>query len=549
MKKAIYQSVRPFSKSLLLLATLGMVMGCQAIKDIANVKPFDGIVYKLNYQPAKTQVQGLVLDAKTNEPLQIPVKVAILGKDAGRTITFAGKAQTAYTAPKGDLFIGLKGTEPTVSAPAELRVVVNADGYVASSINLALTKSLNSPFTIRLVKLSATPAGVAAQTATATTSTSGALTANKVIDVTVPATATALALPMSVSLSANTVMKDDKGQPVKGNVTASVVAYSGQSQDALQTFPGGLSAPVVKNAQGASNVTGRFAPVSFVSIEIRNSSGQIVSTFSQPVTVQMSVPSGVYNPQTKQALKNSDNLEVYSYNENTGEWTYERTVSVRQQGSSLVADVPITHLSGYALTTERPADACSSTFKIANLPANYSYIADLIVYEGSNQDQALVLERTGSLSGDQFALTLDNSQRYEVAILDPLSGNVIGRSGKFTNACSGGASAAGTITITPPANKINANFTVRAVCENGKNIEVYPTTTVYYQEAGSNSSVKAGVTFVDGKGTLTGLTPNTNYTASVYYEGVFTENFNSGAADSDRTLTYVLKNNVSVCNQ
>ncbi|GAB3025755.1 fibronectin type III domain-containing protein [Spirosoma pulveris] len=549
MKKVMHQSVLPFSRSLLLVAVLGMVMGCQAIKDIANVKPLDGVVYKLNYQPAKTQVQGLVLDAKTNEPLQIPIKVSILGKDASRTITFAGKAQTTYTAPKGDLFIGLKGTEPTVSVPAELRVVVAADGYVASSTNLTLTKSLNNPFTIRLVKLDATPAGVAAQAATATASTSGALTASKVIEVTVPATATASSLPISVSLSANTVMKDDKGQPVKGNVTASVVAYSGQSQDALQTFPGGLSARVVKNAQGANNVTGRFAPVSFVSIEIRNSSGQIVSTFSQPVLVQMGVPSGVYNPQTRQTLKIGDKLEVYSYNENTGDWTYERNVNVRQQGSSLVSDVPITHLSSYALTTERPADACSPAFKIANLPVNYSYVAELIGYNGDNQDQALVLERTGALSGDQFTLVLDNSQRYEVAILDPLSGDVIGRSGKFTNACSGGASAAGTITITPPNNKINAHFTVRAVCENGKNIEVYPTTTVYYQEAGSSSSVKAGVTFVDGKGTLTGLKPNTNYTASVYYEGAFSENFNSGPADSDRTLTYVLKDNVSVCNQ
>lgn len=545
----MHQSIRAFSRSSLLLAILGMIMSCQAIKDIGNVKPFDGVIYKLNYQPAKTQVQGLVVDAKTNEPLQIPIKVAILGKDASRTITFAGKAQTTYTAPKGDLFIGLKGAEPTVSAPAELRVVVNADGYVASSINLTLTKSLNNPFIIRLVKLDATPAGVAAQAATATASTSGALTTNKVIEVTVPATATAPALPVSVSLSANTVMKDDKGQPVNGDVTASVVAYSGQSQDALQTFPGGLSAPVVKNAQGTSNVTGRFSPVSFVSIEIRNGSGQIVSTFSQPIIVQMGIPSGVYNPQTKQALKSGDKLEVYSYNENTGDWTYERNASVRQDGSSLVADVLITHLSGYALTTERPADGCSQLFKIANLPANYSYIAELTVYDGANQDRAQVLERTGSLSGDQFALTLDNSQRYEVTILDPLSGNVIGRSGKFTNACSGGAGAASTITITPPTDRINARFTVRAVCENGKNIEVYPTTTVYYQEAGSNSANKAGVTFVDGKGTLTGLKPNTNYTAIVYYEGTYSENFNSGPTDSDRTLVYVLKDNVSVCNK
>ncbi|RYF59010.1 MAG: hypothetical protein EOO39_33650, partial [Cytophagaceae bacterium] len=203
-------SSRPFLKTLFILTTLGLAVGCQEITDIKNIDPLKGVVFKLNYQPGKAQVQGLVVDAKTGVPLDIPIQVSIQGKDASRTITFDGKALTTYTAPKGDLYIGLKGTVPTAAAPAELRIVVDAEGYIASSANLSLKRSLNDPFTIRLVKITSTPAGVAAKVEDATASSAGAFTADKLIQVTTPSSASAAATNVTVSLPATTIMKDGK---------------------------------------------------------------------------------------------------------------------------------------------------------------------------------------------------------------------------------------------------------------------------------------------------------------------------------------------------
>lgn len=547
MYQFVQQSINSFLTKAGLLSMLGLLIGCQVLKDMGNIKPLDGVIFKLNYQPAKAQVQGLVLDAKTSEPLSIPVRVSILGKDASRTVTFSGKAQTSYIAPKGDVFIGLNGAEPTLTAPADLLVVLQAEGYVASSSNLSLTKSLNNPFFVRLLKRSAPPAGVAAQTATVITSSSGTLLTNQVIDLKIPTAVSPI--PLQVSLGANTVMKDDKGQLVTGNLTAWVVAYSSQSQDALLTFPGGLSAPVTRNAQGATGVKGRFNPVGFVSIELKSGRGQAVASLSQPALVQMTISATSYNPQTNQVIKAGDNLEVYSYNDTTGEWTYERTVVAIGQAGLLAVAIPMTHVGSYVLTTPRSVETCQLDLKVGTLPANHSYLADLISFQGANQDRPLVIERTPSVSGDQLAITLINKQRYELKITDPLNGYLIGHLGKFTHTCTRGVTTAVSVPITPPAYSVNANFTIKAVCENGKRIEVYPTTNLYVRETANPSAMLASTLLKDGKGTLTGLTPNTNYQALVYYEGAFSKPFNSGSADSDQTLTFVLSNEVSVCNQ
>ena len=535
-------SPRPFLKTLFILTTLGLAVGCQEITDIKNIDPLKGVVFKLNYQPAKSQVQGLVVDAKTGIPLDIPIQVSIQGKDASRTITFDGKALTAYTAPKGDLFIGLKGTVPTVAAPAELRIVVDADGYVASSVNLTLKRALNDAFVVHLVKLTATPAGVAAKVDDAVASTTGALTADKVIQLTTPSSTSAASMNMSVSLPASTVVKDAKGQPVTGKVTTSVVAYSGQSQEALQAFPGGLNASVAMDAQGKSGTKGVFEPVGFVAIEMKNSSNQTVSTFSKPVTVQMSIPANRFNSTTGQPVKEGDKLEVYSYNETTGAWTYEREVLAERKSNGLIANMSINHLSYYALTTPRASTTCHVTYTVSGLPEGYSIHYTLSKFDQGLGGSALAVSAGSSSENSsdrvfEFDVPAGN---YDFSVVDPVSNNAVLGSTKTTNPCG-----AISLKIAAPA-RLDANFTVRAKCENGKNIEVYPTVTVYYGEVG-NAYSGGSASFVSGKGTLKGLKPNTKYQACVHYEGEFCEEFTTAGTSADHTLEYILKSDTQAC--
>lgn len=535
-------SSRSFLKTLFILTTLGLAVGCQELTDIKNIDPLKGVVFKLNYQPAKSQVQGLVVDAKTGIPLDIPIQVSIQGKDAGRTVTFDGKALTTYTAPKGDLFIGLKGEVPTATTPAELRVVVDAQGYVASGVNLTLRRALNDAFIIRLVKTMATPTGVAAKVDEVIASSTGVLTVDKVIQVTTPASASVASMNMSLFFFAGTIVKDDKGQPVTGRIPTSLVAYSGQSQEALQAFPGGLNAPVAKDVQGKSDTKGIFDPIGFVAIEMKNLANQTVSTFSKPVTLQMSIPANRFNSSTGQPIKEGDKLEVYSYNETTGVWTYEREVMTERKGNDLMANVPINHLSYYALTIPRTSTTCRVAYTVRGLPEGYS-----VSYTLRKFDQGLsgysVLVSSGNSSDNtadrvfEFDVPAGN---YEFSILDPVSNNEVMNSTKATNPCG-----AISLNITPPS-RIDASFTVRAKCENGNNIEVYPTVTIFYGEVGKAYS-GGSASFVNGKGVLKGLKPNTKYQACIHYEGEYCVEFTMTDASSERTLDYILKSNSPAC--
>lgn len=538
MKNLTQRSPNSLIKAVVLSTTLGLVVGCQTIKDIQNIDPLKDVIFKLNYQPAKTQLQGLVVDAKTGLPLQIPIQVTIGGKDAGRAITFEGKALTTYKAPKGDIFIGLTGVEPTQTSPADIRVVVDADGYAASSINLSITKSLNDPFQIRLAKFDAPPAGVASSALSTPASASGVLTTQRVVEVTTAASGSMAAMPLTVTIPANTTLKDSKGAPVSGNVTTSVMAFNGQSPDARQAFPGGLLAPLAKNAQGKRDVKGLFSPVSFAAIEMRNPTGQLVSTFSQPASIQMGVPATTFNSSTGQRIKANDQLEVYSYDELTGSWTYERNVAVRQASNGFLADVPITHLSYYALTTPMDSETFQTSFTVRNLPVGTAYVYSLYRFDQGADGQGTEIQRASSTSNTlSFNLPVGS---YRLTVYDPVDLTPLG-----STILSNTSNSTTDVTYAPPTGRLKAAFTVRAVCENGKNFEVYPTVSVFYTETGKTGGGVA--TFANGKGDLTGLKPNTNYTATVYYEGSFSVNFNSGSADSEHSLNYVLKSNTIAC--
>ncbi|WP_080239293.1 hypothetical protein [Spirosoma rigui] len=538
MKNLTQRSPNSLIKAVVLSTTLGLVVGCQTIKDIQNIDPLKDVIFKLNYQPAKTQLQGLVVDAKTGLPLQIPIQVTIGGKDAGRAITFEGKALTTYKAPKGDIFIGLTGVEPTQASPADIRVVVDADGYAASSINLSITKSLNDPFQIRLAKFDAPPAGVASSALSTPASASGILTTQRVVEVTTAASGSMAAMPLTVTIPANTTLKDSKGAPVSGNVTTSVMAFNGQSPDARQAFPGGLLAPLAKNAQGKRDVKGLFSPVSFAAIEMRNPTGQLVSTFSQPASIQMGVPATTFNSSTGQRIKANDQLEVYSYDELTGSWTYERNVAVRQASNGFLADVPITHLSYYALTTPMDSETFQTSFTVRNLPVGTAYVYSLYRFDQGADGQGTEIQRASSTSNTlSFNLPVGS---YRLTVYDPVDLTPLG-----STILSNTSNSTTDVTYAPPTGRLKAAFTVRAVCENGKNFEVYPTVSVFYTETGKTGGGVA--TFANGKGDLTGLKPNTNYTATVYYEGSFSVNFNSGSADSEHSLNYVLKSNTIAC--
>ncbi|GAB3764931.1 hypothetical protein [Spirosoma pomorum] len=528
MQNIFYQPKWQLLKTIGLSTALGVLVGCQDLNDIKNIDPLKGVVFKLNYEPAKTLMQGLVVDAKTGMQLDVPITVSVFGPDASRVITYEGVSTTSFKNEKGDIFIGLIGSVPSTAKPAELRVVVDAPGYIGSSQYLTIREAKPEPFSIRLVKEDAPPVGVAISTETVETNSTGVVKTAEVIST--PIT-NSNSTQVTVELPAGTQLKDEKGQAVTGNLSAAVAAYSSQNQSSLSAFPGGFETRVSRDNQGQTNSAGSFATAGFASIEIASSSGQKVANFSQPVKVEMEVSKALINPETNAPVKVGDKIPVFSYNENTGEWIYERDAVVKSEQGELQVELEITHLSWYNLDwfyTGRNCDTGGWT--ITGKPDGQavrwvlfrgdSYYSSGISYENSVN----------------FYYPFPGQARLE---LFALNGSKIGSS--TVNSICGNNSVA----VNYPQ-LVDTKVKVLAYCENNNNVQISPSTWVYYRKAGSSDPMSVAY-FTAGQGTLTGLEPNTNYEAGVYYNGFQSRVINSGNQSGNQVVEIIFKKNVTIC--
>jgi hypothetical protein len=520
------------NKSILSSLILGLIVGCQDLKDIQQLDPLKGVVFKINYEPSPTTIQGLVVDAKTGTPLSVPVQVTIFGPDANRIVSYEGEAVSSFQSPKADLFLGLKGEVPSATKPAEVRIVVSATGYIRSSIYLFIDKAKPEPFSIRLVKKADPPAGVVLNQESIETAPTGMTKQAKSITTPTNASMTTRA---TVTLPANTLLTDAKGQPVVGNLSAQLVAYSSQTELSLRAFPGGFTTRVTRDDQGNTNVKGTFSPIGYVSIELTTASGQQATTLSQPVIAMLEIAGQLKNPQTGQPLKPGDQLPVFSYNENTGEWTYEQNVPLTQAGTGLVVSMPVRHLSGYHLAFWTPSGKCvnGGQWTLSGKPegkpikwvlynANQQYVSD-----GLSSENTITIPRLSS-----GAARLD--------LFSP-DGKLVGSS-TVSDACG-----SHNVSVAYPQNLIDLDISVTAYCENRTDIVVSPSAWVRYRKVGTTNWQQSFLTA--GQGKLVGLEPNTEYEAGVDYNGFNSVRINSGQTSGNQTIRIKLPDTISICQQ
>lgn len=544
MKKSLLSFNHPAGILLLLV----LMTGCKAITDMTKVEPFANVTYKLKYQPAKTLVQGLIVDAKTGVPLTVPVKILITGKDAGRIVTFEGIALRDFTADRGSLYLGLTGAVPTILAPAEIKIVADAAGYIPSSLTVPLIQEFNTPFTIPLVKESAPPAGVGVKTEALPASTAAGLTAAKQITVSAPATANGAPVQATIEFPQNTLLRDDKGNPVITTVTATVSTYSTQTPSALLGTAIGSNIVLAKDADGKTDVKASLQPAGYLSVELTDSKGTKVTSFSNPVTVSTGISSEFVHPITKQKVKAGDDLQVYVYDEKTGVWAYEQMTKAEPQGTGLGVKFTVTHFSDRAVGWQALNRCDAKYFSVTGLPPGlaFEYVYKENFYTGNEYRYQSAIGADGTATIYFPGASLDPAGRSMSAELFTASGvSLIKYTGPL---CS--APLLYKLTPPPAGNTVNVEAVAKATCENGKKFEITSPATIYYAKVSSPPpfgwpSTQFGP---DGKGTFVGLEPNTDYEARLYYgEDIFSQPFKTGTTNSTLNFEYKIRGDVSFC--
>ncbi len=126
------------------------------------------------------------------------------------------------------------------------------------------------------------------------------------------------------------------------------------NEQSLSAFPGGF---VVSTQNEDAREEGIFTTAGFVAVDM-SVNNTPVEQFDGDVSIDIDIPAGTMNPETGQPVQPGDVIPLYSYDEDTGEWTFERDVTIPSNGSGLAKGHPgnyrvtidnITHLSYWNL--------------------------------------------------------------------------------------------------------------------------------------------------------------------------------------------------------
>lgn len=506
-----FRNIYPINVALLSFIMLGLLIitGC----DITN--PTDGVKTKLNTKTRTTTVSILFLDARTGQPIgyedATPVHAQISGNDSNNIIDLFNRPKTEFTASNGflsfainDAIIPGKGSDQV-----EFNVLAQAPGYITTAQPVTIDHSGGNSLEIRMVNRNRLPAGVTGESSLSVGSldqngsTSDAInfasTENSEVNNSV-----------SVKVNENTIITDENGRPLTGQITADYNVFNTNEESAIQSFPGGLS-PKTSNAPDGSDRLS-FKPAGLFSLEIKDENNNYARQFDQPLQIGMEIDSDFTN-HSGESYTHGDEIEVWSFDTETGLWSFESTTNITEgTNNKLKAKFEVPHLSYWTVTSTGAVCEEGVTLNLSGsnqqIKAKY-YEYDTGDYLGSatsrkTDDGYRVIELKNTPDDVDGKIKLFDMNDNLIKTLSPVD--------LCSNSIDVDVSSEDELTVT---------FEGKGVCSDGSDIEVHPSFPAYFKLAGNSSWTYAGEV-EDGSLEVTFPTPG-DYLLGADYEEEFYE--------------------------
>jgi hypothetical protein len=478
-------------------ALLFAVSGCE----IKN--PVDGVKVLVNAPKVSTIVAVDLVDAKTGEQIGITntrqSRVKIEGAAKGLVVDIVGNSKTELTTGNGILNFALKeDAKPSLTNPINLTLVVEADGYLPTSQPISIVKEGGSSVVIKMVNKSNPPSGVTNKVA------AGAAVAGTIqAAITIEAASSGVKGAAVVTLPAGTVAKDRNGVALSGNLTAEVTYFSNRDNAAQAAFPGGFLVNTPSTGRGL------FTTAGFASFQLKDGSGRTASTFSgNPVAVSMKVSGETIFPGANRAIQPGDIIPIWSYDEQTGEWKFEKdgmvTGPTDAQGNYSV-NFTTTHFSWWNL------DWFNGNFCGQGLTVNVTGTFTSLQLRAKRVDTGEYFWYGGYVSSSDPSASLLNAPRNIPTLIEAYDcGGVVG-SVQVADLCGGDVNL-------PVSGTAGTNVTVQvsAYCANNPDVQVRPYVAIYIKDA---CGWRYGGYMQNGQITFDNLVLGNSYTFGVWYNG------------------------------
>ncbi|NMP30890.1 hypothetical protein HII17_04875 [Thalassotalea sp. M1531] len=256
----------------------------------------------------------------------------------------------------------------------DIKIVANADGYIDTGASILLSPN-QQHYYVELMLVKDEDGEAAPGILVTSQSIQNNIKDGKVVSPIELTSEVAFGSPaIRVSIPAGTEMTGSTGNLIDAT-KLKVVTYDPYEAQALDAYPGGLN--VIADATSFS-INGEvqdgereinFKSAGFAAINIEDDAGNKVKRFSQDIEVAMQVKWGTQDAEGN-TIKVGDTIPIWSYDEDTGKWSYEKEGTVQDLyflDGMFDLIFPINHLSYFNLDWHFGAKCPSAQFVLSDL--------------------------------------------------------------------------------------------------------------------------------------------------------------------------------------
>ncbi len=469
--------------------------------------------------------------------------VEITGPDAAKVYNIEGKRD--FKIQGGALLLLLDPNIKFVSDDEKYTVnlIVEPKGYLKRNVPVTFTKNENNGFVeIALVEIAAISKMekiARAEDNTGTIDATAGLNKEIVIKAdnskkAVEGVTTEIVVPQGVK------MKNEKGQILTGTLKAEVISFT-ETGEGTSFFPGGMF-PENIDMGGGRTEEGAFVSAGFTAVNM-TVGGERVSTFDgKPVTIKMNLGANTHNPKENRPYQVGDDIDIWSYETENGQWKFEKTGKIVLDGTKLCVMFETTHLSYFNLDYLASGDGgrCRrSNLKIkwpgvdmankVKCRFNFRYVGST---SSSDRWRQSAITKNDYIY-DGVVIDLKNAPQLavEVEVYDLENNTPLGKF-NFKNGDICGGNGNVNIDVAAPVKKQTISIEFKGLCTGTR---VYPPvgTRVFYKKASEPNTAYKQFHYVDYLSRLsdkiitTELLVGTEYTFKVF----------AGAEGKEKTIT------------
>ncbi|MDD2797593.1 MAG: hypothetical protein PHV20_03275 [Bacteroidales bacterium] len=422
-----------------------------------------------------------LIDAKTKQYILKDANVIVSGKDADYIFNNIGASLTSQLKSSGGMLDLVVDPHRVIAStlqlnPIEFDVTISLAGYASVTKKIIISENKFKTVPITLLNLNDAPEGVSVASNTNFASSANGVVANT-------ATTALNGGNQTIEIPAGVVLKDASGNTISGTVKSQIIYYDPITEDAQNAIPGGLS--VSAKLQDGTNDQIRFVSAGMFGVTL-TAGNQVVKNFENGgLNIKTTVPSTLINPNTGLPVKDGDQIEMWSQEEGTGSWVFDRVSTVKKVGEELVLEETVQHLSSW--NWDFHINECYLGPKIiwkGNTTGANVRMNTILPYYGYNLN---FVTNTYVKPNDQYYgnLQIYNSPKNTPTTLEfssPDGNSTISPSSiSIANLCSGDTYE---VTVTSaPVDMITAKIDLTATSKSNTRIAIKPNAYIYYWTA------------------------------------------------------------------